>query len=386
MSSMEEKLRMLSMNMGIRRHEDDQLPQQALPPGRRCIQRVHPAPALEISAGLCSCARDERAVSLAGKTPVAGFDVGRSLFLDTETTGLSGGVGTLAFLIGVGYLRGGDFVVEQFFMEDYDAEPDMLRRLCDLFAGFDYIVTYNGKSFDIPIVNNRSVLNRIRQPLERLVHIDLLHAARRMYKERLGSCSLQVVEKEVLGFARQGDIPGSVVPMIFFDFLATGNMEQMDKVMAHNLRDVQSLYAVLCRLCHDILHPESLQWPQDRYSLGRIFESAGDVQAALAQYELAGEQYAGALRSRAMLLKRVRRMDESAECWARLMSSGLCGVEPYEELAKYYEHTRREPARALEVVDACMDRLRVMGLPQALDSIAKRRIRLQNRLSKNTES
>ncbi|MDD4797177.1 MAG: ribonuclease H-like domain-containing protein, partial [Eubacteriales bacterium] len=351
MSSLEEKLRRISGELATNRPATP--PPDAARPAR-CVERRSGVDAKELSQGLMAWAADERAVSRAAKTDLAGYDIEKTIFLDTETTGLSGGVGTVAFLIGIGYLAGETFVVEQYFMEDYDAENQMLRRLCDRLSQFDTIVSYNGKCFDVPIVNSRSILNRIRQPIDRMAHIDLLHAARRLWKARLGSCSLQNVEREILGVTRQDDIPGSMVPMVFFDYLQTGDMTRMEQVLDHNRQDIQSLYAVLCRLARDIALPQGLAHADDSYACGRIYEALGDGETALWLYAAAGEGNAQALKCRADLLRRRGRDDEAAYCWRRMLEQQMLGSLPYEELAKYYEHTQKDYRRALTLVDACI--------------------------------
>lgn len=377
MSSLEEKLRRISGELIAGR------PVPSAPSvsrAGRCMERQDTADAAVLSQGLMAWAADETAVSRAAKAGLAGYDVTKTVFLDTETTGLSGGVGTVAFLIGIGYLAGETFAVEQYFMEDYDAENQMLRRLCDRLAQFDTIVSYNGKCFDVPIVSSRSILNRIRQPIDRMAHIDLLHAARRLWKARLGSCSLQNVEREILGIERQDDIPGSMVPMVFFDYLQTGDMTRMEQVLDHNRQDIQSLYAVLCRLARDIARPGELTHAEDLYSCGRVYEAAGDEEAALECYAAAGESNAMALKCRADLLRKRGRNDEAARCWRRMLEQGMFGTLPYEELAKYYEHTKKDYRRALTLVEACIDRVRLMDLDMELDSLLKRRVRLINRI------
>ncbi|MDD3244107.1 MAG: ribonuclease H-like domain-containing protein [Eubacteriales bacterium] len=375
MSSLEEKLRHLS---GTLRAAQPATAPPSRAAGGRCVERRSRVDADTLCGGMAAYASAET-LEMVGRVPLADFSLEKTVFLDTETTGLSGGVGTVAFLIGIGFLQEDSFVVEQYFMEDYDAETDMLHRLCRRLANFDTLVSYNGKGFDVPIVNSRSIVNRIRQPIASMRHIDLLYAARRLWKARLGSCGLQNVEREILGFAREDDIPGSMVPMIFFDFLKDGDMTRMEGVLEHNRMDIQSLYTVLCRLCRDVALPLEQPEPADRYSAGRILEAAGRSADALRCYEAAGEPYGPALRARALLLRRSGRADEAAYCWKRLLEQGMFGAEPYEELAKYYEHTRRDDALALKTVEECLLKLRLLGL-EPLDSLVKRRVRLTQRM------
>jgi len=172
------------------------------------------------------------------------------------------------------------------------------------------------------------------------------------------------------------------VPMIFFDFLKDGDMTRMEGVLQHNMEDIRSLYAVLCRLGHDMAAGESLPFAADRYSCGRIWENAGRHEAALACYAAAGESYGPALRARALLLRRQKQPQQAAYCWQRLLEQGLYGTEPYEELAKYYEHTLRDVPRALRIVEECLDKVRIFGVQGAIDRLTNRRVRLIERLKK----
>ena len=142
-------------------------------------------------------------------------------FLDTETTGLAGGTGTYAFLVGVGSIEASGFRLRQFFMRDYGEEASLLSRLDEYLAPFDVLITYNGKAYDQPLLETRFRMVRARHPFERMEHLDLLFGARRLWKLRLESCRLVDLENRILGVERQGDLPGEMIPYIYFDFLRT---------------------------------------------------------------------------------------------------------------------------------------------------------------------
>lgn len=178
---------------------------------------------------------------------------GHLCFFDFETSGLSGGSGNIAFLAAVGsFTDNGDFVVRQLFMEDYPYEAAFLSSLLSLLKKPAAIVTYNGASFDMPLLNVRLAMNKIN-PGKLPVHIDLLHAARRLFRKTLGDCSLKNLETELLGMFRQNDIPGSEVPAVWFDFLKTGNMAKMENVFRHNALDVMSLGRLFVLIYNAIL-------------------------------------------------------------------------------------------------------------------------------------
>ncbi|MGI5837075.1 MAG: ribonuclease H-like domain-containing protein, partial [Chloroflexota bacterium] len=139
---------------------------------------------------------------MARNSNMAGFDLSRSVFVDLETTGLAGGTGTYAFLVGIGYYQGVRFVVRQFFMEDYDAEEALLHALAESLEPFGSVVTFNGKSFDLPLLETRFQLARRPFPLQDLPHLDLLYPARRLWKGRLESCALSSLEESILGVER----------------------------------------------------------------------------------------------------------------------------------------------------------------------------------------
>ena len=146
----------------------------------------------------------------------------RLVYLDTETTGLAGGTGTCAFLIGIGTVEGTQFVVRQFFLRDYPEEKAVLRALAEILDSFDGLVTYNGKTFDVPLLETRYALARLKSPFGRLLHLDALHPSRRLWRLRLESCKLTDLESAVLGIEREGDVAGSEIPGIYFDYLRTG--------------------------------------------------------------------------------------------------------------------------------------------------------------------
>ena len=168
----------------------------------------------------------------AGASNLADNNISSFVFLDTETTGLSGGTGTIAFMIGAARVVGSQFRVEQFFLRNPAEEKAQLAALASFVEGASAIVSYNGKSFDLPIINTRYVLNRIKNPFLDFEHFDLLHIARRVWRRRLKQCNLGNIEKEILGFFRSGvDIPGYLVPEFYRDYLPARRYKQNSRYL-----------------------------------------------------------------------------------------------------------------------------------------------------------
>jgi tetratricopeptide (TPR) repeat protein len=291
----------------------------------------------------------------------------RLVFLDTETTGLAGGTGTCAFLIGIGTVDGTQFVVRQFFLRDYPEEKAVLRALAEVLESSDGLVTYNGKTFDVPLLETRYALARLGSPFTRLLHLDALHPARRLWKLRLESCKLTDLESAVLGIGREGDVPGSEIPGIYFDYLRTGDARGLQPVFYHNALDIITLAALTVELARAIgdAGADTLASPVDLFSLSRIYEAAGSREQSVAtcQRALSGglpeEIEARALRQLAMQHKRQGKHQLAVEIWLELARRpSPLALEAFEELAIHYEHHRRDPKSALDFTLAALERLR----------------------------
>ncbi|HET7875167.1 MAG TPA: ribonuclease H-like domain-containing protein [Methylomirabilota bacterium] len=284
----------------------------------------------------------------------------RLLYLDTETTGLAGGTGTYAFLVGAGFFDGEAFEVRQYFMRDLDEEPALLAALDGLFRGFDGFVTYNGAGFDLPLLETRFVLGRRRWRGE-VFHMDLLGPARRLWSARLADCRLATVEQHVLRFTRVDDVPGHLIPSVYFEYLRRKRPGELIRVFDHNRHDILSL-AVLTGWVADALarapvldlHPEELA------GMGRLLEAA-EPERGLACYRMAlarGLESPG--RERLLLRlagreKRLARWDDARSLWeeATRARHGF-DPRPWEEIAKVHEHRRRDLPAALAVVEEAL--------------------------------
>ena len=293
---------------------------------------------------------------LTAEPELEGFDLRRAVFLDTETTGLAGGAGTAAFLIGVGWVEGDRFVVRQYFMRDYHEEAALLHALAEELARFDRLVTFNGKMFDVPLLDTRFRLNRGRFPLSGAAHLDLLHPARRLWKARLESCRLQSLEVGLMGLRRHGDIPGEEIPQVYFDWVRRRDARMLAKVFEHNRQDIVSLAALAVLACQWVEEGRA-EDPRDVFSLARVLERARLYDRSEAEYRRALDLGPGALRGPALLRLawRAKRGGEHDRAAALGAEAGEAGeVEGWRELAMHHEHRARDLDQALAAVERGM--------------------------------
>ena len=317
----------------------------------------------------------------------------RALFLDTETTGLSGGAGTVAFMIGFGYLVGNRFRVEQYMMRAYSDEPMLLAKAAEMLERFDAVVTFNGDKFDLPLLESRFTMNRMRERWKALDKLDLMHPARRLWKRRLGSCRLDMLEREILRRGRTGDLPGSEAPRRFFEALKTGDFRPLDEVFEHNRLDVIALSSLLCALGEAYAEPGLLTEAADLYSMGRVLERRGEDEVARRCYvaaaspkplssiaALRGEKYqAEANRAFSVMLRRAGEWARAERVWLEMLRRRQLGAWPLIELAKYYEHRVGRLWDALQMTETA---LAIAGL-ETREALDRRRQRLKRKLEGN---
>jgi pentatricopeptide repeat protein len=282
----------------------------------------------------------------------------RWAFLDTETTGLAGGTGTYAFLIGVGSIDSEGFRVRQFFMRDYSEEASQLSALTRYLEPFDVLITYNGKSYDQPLLETRYRMSRARHPFARMQHVDLLYGARRLWKLRMESCKLTHLEAEVLGIERQGDVPGALIPYIYFEFVRTGRAAKLLPVFHHNVMDIVSLACLTAIVPEAHRAPEkvSLRHGSDHLGIARWLVQAGRHDEALRLFQRAIDRgLPDHLLFKTMLDMALLNKKQSNETVALQLFTELTEspnphrARAYEELAKYYEHRERNYVMALEM-------------------------------------
>ncbi|MET0554469.1 MAG: ribonuclease H-like domain-containing protein [Vicinamibacteria bacterium] len=321
---------------------------------------------------------------LSGDPAHAGFDLHRAVFLDTETTGISGGAGTAAFLVGVGFVRDDRFVVRQYVMRDYEEEAALLGALAEDLRGFRHLVTYNGRTFDLPLLETRYRLCRTRYPLARAVHLDLLAPARRLWKQRLVSCRLQSLERSLLSLERHEDVPGEEIPRIYFDYVRRRDGRALARVLEHNRLDVVSLAAVAV-LASEWVHEDRAEDPRDVFSLGRVYEGALLYERSEALYQRVVDQHAGPMRvaSLVRLAVRSRRRgdhDTALRLWREAAAAG--SARAWRELAVHHEHRGRDLPAALDAADRGLGAVdsRVGGARRLTVDLQRRRTRLLRRL------
>ena len=303
----------------------------------------------------------------------------RWVFVDTETTGLAGGAGTVPFLVGAGWITSSGFELRQFFMRDYDEEPSLLTSLSELLSGFDWIVTYNGRAFDQPLLETRYRMTRIPEPFPRLHHLDLLHDARRLWRLRLESCRLQDLEQRILNVERHGDVDGAFIPEIYFYYLRTRDATKLQPVLSHNAVDILSLACLTAIVPAFFKEPQSLTQATEMIGLGRWFRNEGRLDEALDLMRRAihrplpeALQYE-TLWHMADLERKLGREDAALALWSELSTiTNPWRGKALERLAIYYEHRERNYTMALELT------LQALAI-EATDELHRRRARLSGK-------
>ena len=332
----------------------------------------------------------------------AELPLGRTVFIDLETTGISGGAGTVAFLVGCGYFDLGAFQVRQFLLTSYTSERALLSAVADFFDATDLIVTYNGKSFDVPVMETRWLFHRMEMPLDGVPHFDTLHAARRLWKMRAdaatdGGCRLTTLERALFEVRRVGDVPGFEIPSRFFRFLRSGDPRPLEPVLEHNRLDLVSLAAVTARAAR-LVHEGAQGCPDctQALALGRVYERAAAFDRAESCYRRASESRDSEVRGESLYrlglrYRRERRYVEAAEVWRaiielterrtvrRTTTGSALRQFAVEALAIFHEHRDRDLQTARE--------LAVFGLEEQpderrADSYRHRLARLDRKLAR----
>jgi len=330
--------------------------------------------ASSVTLELLSSARDE---SISRKTRAALEDPAKWLFLDTETTGLAGGTGTCAFLVGLAWWDAGGLQAEQFFMRDFTEEYSLLHELAGRMAERPVLVTFNGKSFDWPLLENRFAMTRSIPVPKLAAHLDLLHPARALWKLRLGSVRLVELERQVLdaprlGWHREDDVSSALIPQFYFDYLRGGPAEPLAGVVRHNQMDLRGLAALFGKINTMLSEPagapdetESL----DLFGLSRFLQRRGDAtraESACSQalaIGLPAEFRPKAKRDLALLAKGKGEHACAAEIWKELVSDPQDGIPACEQLAIYYERHAKELEKAKEFVRLGLAKVNRQRLP-----------------------
>lgn len=286
------------------------------------------------------------------------------LFLDTETTGLAGGTGTCAFLVGLGRWDGDGFVTEQHFMRDFSEEISMLSDLLEDLNSRTVLVTFNGKSFDWPLLQTRFAMRRLGPAPAPMAHLDFLYPARQLWRFCFGSVALTELERRVLGLNRTGDIPSAAIPQMYFDFLRGGPAEPMAEIVRHNRMDLLGLAALATHVLDLLADPETSGGrSEELFGVSRLLQRRGEERLAGRIYRRAlegGLPKAAeriACKELALLAKREGDFELSNELWERLLDNTAEGLKAYEQLAIYYEHRARLPEKAAAISREALVRL-----------------------------
>ncbi len=322
-------------------------------------------------------------ISSAGNE-IPDFNTEKALFIDTETTSCFGGTGTVAFLVGIGYFVGKDFHLEQFFMRDYDDEPALLKALDERIQKASLFIGYNSKCFDLPLLRNRYLMNRLLFHGEILSHFDLMHVARRFWNRRLSDCSLSTVERYILHVKRYGDIPGALIPRLWLNYIETGKSNYIPQILEHNRRDILALAGLMAWIAQCIQTPK-----------GQGFEEVMD-RCALLHLQMKCKHYSDAVEIAEELLQQTEHPLLRSECW-KIISEAYRKLEiteerekvlilwakeekntvyPRIELAKLYEHQQRQLEKALYWTEQALE------MEPRNSQIIKRKERLLKKIKK----
>ena len=294
---------------------------------------------------------------------IAAVPVDKWCFLDTETTGLAGGSGTYAFLIGVGRVSPQGFRIRQFFMREFGEEASQLSALEEHLKQFQVLVTYNGRTFDQPLLETRFRMARRRPPFSALEHLDLLFSARRLWNLRFDSCRLVDLENQILGVERQGDLPGELIPYFYFEYLRTQEIFRLMPVFHHNAMDILTLACLTAIVPRAFHPPEQAQFSHGAEMVGvaRWWRQAEQHENALALFRqaldrnLPDELLFRTMWDIAALEKKLDRQHAALPVLTDLAASpNAWQAAALIELAKYYEHRERNYAMALEMTRSAL--------------------------------
>ena len=355
-----------------------------------------------------------------GQTPGVGLGTfPRTVFIDLETTGLSGGAGTVAFLVGCGFFDLGAFQVRQFLLTSYASERALLWAVAEFFKDADLIVTYNGKSFDVPVMETRWLFHRLQMPLDGVPHFDMVHPARRLWRPRAaatemdeGGCRLGTLERTLFEVNRVGDVGGFEVPARFFRFLRSGDPRPLEAVLEHNRFDLVSLAAVMARAV-DLVRSGHLACRDcgEALALGRVYERAaaddriGGRERVFVQagscYQRGAESRATDIRAEALYRlalwhRRERRFAEAAAIWREVLDlteprgvrrmTGMRALRRFaaEALAIHHEHRDRDLDSARELALFALEEAEADG--RMADGVRHRLARLNRKIAKKTDA
>jgi len=309
------------------------------------------------------------------------------LFLDTETTGLSGGSGTVAFMIGLGFIKDNSFHVHQYFISRLSHEEGMLELVQNIVNQYDTIISYNGKTFDIPLLNTRFLMNHQHPFHPDLSHIDLLHHSRNLWKYSQENCKLTTLERDKLGFEREEDIPGELIPGVYFEYIRLNRVDMLTQVFIHNRWDIITMLAILLRIVESQTRHQAENNPLDDYAKGRLFRNRKDFERSISHYRhvlsssISRQRRINTLLELGAVLKKCGEFEDALIVWTEACDPDLpfC-FEAYRELAVYYEHREKDFLKAHHIVSEALMKIPRHRQDQIPD-MEKRKNRLERKIS-----
>ena len=327
----------------------------------------------------------------AGDARITDIPLSKFAFLDTETSGLAGGTGTYAFLVGVARFIDGQFLLQQFFMRDPAEEPALLEGLASFLAPCEALVTFNGKAFDAPLLTTRYSMHRIPVPYKDYSHLDLLPLARRLWRDRLPSRALKFLEENILGLTRSTEeVPGYEIPWLYFDYLRTGDARPLGGVFYHNAMDVVAMAALLSHMNNMLETPYDghVHHGLDFIALAKLFEDLGHWDEAARLFErglespLTESDFGVAVKRLSILQKKRGDLNTAIRLWEEAAERGQ--LYAFVELAKHHEHKSRDIKTALKWTRSALQCAQNMEMPDYvrkhwLDEIAHRLERLERK-------
>ena len=311
---------------------------------------------LDIKGDILSCLSKENAFE--------NLDLSTALFIDLETTGLSGGSGVIPFLVGMGYYRDDRFYVAQYFLGELAEEERMIKELGRFFSemNFQSVVTYNGKSFDIPILETRFILSRQPFLLSELPHLDFLYSARSLWRHKYENCRLYHLAREVVEADRSEDIPSAEIPWMYFQYLNTGNFELIEPILYHNQEDILSLLGVVIvgSLIFSEKGEKGFVDAMDLYGAAKIMENVGDIEKSVQYYrralngKLSDEISLLARKKLSYYFKKKQNWKKALLLWKEITSLNVTSINQlfsFRELAMYLEHKEKKYEEAIKIAE-----------------------------------
>ena len=293
------------------------------------------------------------------------IDFTQTVFLDTETTGLSLGTGTVAFIVGIGYFSEDKFFIDQYFIDNFNKEPGMLQLISNSLEPFENIITFNGKAFDIPILESRFTINMLKSPFQKLSHLDLLHPARQLWNLELENCKLSTIEERILSIKRGNDLPGEEVPRFYFRYLHTSDPLEVKPIFQHNCQDIISLALTTIALWQHFHNIDPLSDSKlIQKSRAKILAKKGEIEKAISIYEKSlSEELPAYLEKETyiklgLLYKKTGNLKKMEAFFEKAIEIEIpFYLTPYVELAKLYEHKVKDLQKAYEIIQEALNKI-----------------------------